>query len=145
MNFPPFLRTVVIILVASFAWTIYKNERRASQQLESNSDKQYLTNGRASLNRGLPTMLDSETMMTRVDADSSSTIYYVKMINYPSTQLDHSFLSQALELVGRRNCADSDIRWYFDQGKHMKYIVMGSDDRQVGSFIVSKTYCERFH
>lgn len=89
-------------------------------------------------------MLDSQTMLARVEASTGSTIYHIKMVNYPSVYLDQDFLIKAQELIGRRNGADSDIRWSFDQGMHMKYIVSGSDNQQAGSFIISKVYCQRF-
>ena len=89
-------------------------------------------------------MLDSQTMLTRVEATVGSTIYHIKMVNYPSEILDQDFLIKAQELIGRRNCANNDVKWFFDQGMHMKYIVSGSDNQQAGSFIISRIYCQRF-
>lgn len=143
------LRTIIVIVVLSFAWTVYKNERRATQQpvqqVATMQDKQQAAaKANVDLNRGLPIILDSQTMLTRVEASTDSTIYHIKMVNYPSAYLDQDFLIKAQELIGRRNCADNDIRWSFDQGMHMKYIVSGSDNKQAGSFIISKVYCQRF-
>ena len=83
-------------------------------------------------------------MLTKAVAETNSTTYYIKIVNYPSAYLDQDFLIKAQEIIGRQNCADSDIRWSFDQGMHMKYIVSGSDNQQAGSFIISKVYCQRF-
>jgi hypothetical protein len=87
-----------------------------------------------------PVMLDSQTMITKTVADATSTTYYLKMVDVPSSSLDQQFLANAQELIGRRNCADSDIRSFYDQGQYMKYVVAGSDDRKVVSFIISKVY-----
>jgi len=89
-------------------------------------------------------MLDSQTMLTKVEASAVATDYYIKMINYPSASLDNNFLVKAQQLIGRRNCAEGHIKSSFNQGMHMKYIVSGSDGRQAGSFIISKIYCQRF-
>lgn len=143
------LKTIVIIVVILFAWTIFKNERRAAQQpvqqVATVQDKQQAAaKANIDLNRGLPTKLDSQTLLTRVEAGTGETRYYIKMVNYPSGYLDQDFLVKAQELIGRRNCSDSDIRWGYDQGTWMKYIVSGSDNIQAGSFIISKVYCQRF-
>lgn len=143
------LKTIAIIVVLSFMWTVFKSERRAAQQpqqqVATHQDKQQATaKANIDLNQGLPTMLDSQTMLTRAEVGTGSTTYHIKMVNYPSAYLDQDFLAKAQKLIGRRNCADSDIRWSYDQGLHMKYIVSGSDDQQVGSFIISKVYCQRF-
>ena len=133
----------------AFLWGVFKSERRAdqkrAQQVASLQDKQQAAaKANVDLNRGLPTMLDGQTMLTKVEAEAGSTIYYIKMVNYPSADLDQYFLIKYQEMVGRRNCADNDIRWSFDQGMYMKYIVSGSDNLQAGSFIISKAYCQRF-
>ena len=113
-----------------------------SRKLASNS--RTVAMQEAELNHGLPAMLDSQTMLTRVEADPTSTTYYITMVNVQSAYLDHEFLMDAQELVGRRNCLDSDIAWAYDNGLQMKYVVSGSDNRQVGSFIISRAYCQRF-
>lgn len=143
------LKTISIIFVIVLAWTTLKNERRAAQippqQDATLQDKQQAAaKSNVDLNRGLPTMLDSQTQLTRVEASTVSTIYHIKMVNYPSAYLDHDFLGKAQELIGRRNCSDNDIKWSFNQGMNMKYIVSGSDNQQAGSFIISKVYCQRF-
>jgi hypothetical protein len=143
------LKTIMIIVILSFAWTVYKNERQAAQhhvaQKATMQDKQQAAiNSNEELNRGLPKMLDSQTMLTRVEASTGSTTYHIKMVNYPSVYLDQAFLSKAQEIIGGKNCVDSDIQWSFNQGLHMKYIVFGSDNKQAGSFIISKGYCQRF-
>ena len=143
------LKTIGIIFVVVLAWTIFKNERSAAQkppqQVATLQDKQQAAaKSNVDLNRGLPTMLDSQTQLTRVEAGTASTIYHIKMVNYPSAYLDQDFLVKAQELIGQRNCSDNDIKWSFDQGMHMKYIVSGSDNQQAGSFIISKVYCQRF-
>lgn len=93
---------------------------------------------------GLPIMLDRETMITSMDSDATSTTYQVKMINHAASDFNQDFLGNAQELIGRRNCADSDISWSYDQGMISKYVVSGSDDRRIGSFVISKHYCSRF-
>lgn len=98
----------------------------------------------ADMNRGLPTMMDPQTMLTRVDVEGIVTNYYLTMVNYPSNTLDHTFLAKSQEIIGRRNCADSDIKVMYDHDHVMKYIISGSDKKQVGSFIISKVYCQRF-
>lgn len=142
-----FLTLLVVIVVAAIIG-IVKSERRVSQQppqVATQQDKlRSAAKANSDLNRGLPTMLDSQTMLTRAEADASSTTYYITMVNYPSADLNQEFLANAQELIGRRNCTDRDIRWSYDQGLHMKYIVSGSDNRQVGSFIISKVYCQRY-
>lgn len=99
----------------------------------------------ANLNRGLPTMIDKETQLTKVEGDAYSTTYFVRMVNYPSGLLDARFLAISQEIIGRRNCMDKDIRWAYEHDQFMKYIVSGSDNRQAGSFIISKVYCQRFY
>ncbi len=143
------LKTIGIIIVVVFVWTIFKIERRAAQkppqQVATLQDKQQAAaKSNVDLNLGLPAMLDSQTQLTRVEASTASTIYHIKMVNYPSAHLDQNFLAKAQELIGQRNCSDNDIKWSFDQGMHMKYIVSGSDNQQAGSFIISKVYCQRF-
>ena len=143
------LKTIIIIFVISLAWTIFKNERRAyqqpAQQVETIQEKQQAAaKANVELNRGLPTMMDSQTMLTKVEASTDLVIYNIKMVNYPSAYLDQNFLVKAQELVGRRNCADNDIMWTYEQGRYSKYIVSGSDNKQAGSFIISKVYCQRF-
>jgi LytS/YehU family sensor histidine kinase len=96
------------------------------------------------LNRGLPMMVDSQTMVTKAETTSVSTIYYLKMINYTAAQLGPDFLVNAQESIGRRNCVDSDIVQFYNMGMHMQYIVYGSDNQKVGSFVISKAYCQRF-
>jgi len=142
-------KTIIIIVVVVFAWTVFKIERRANQQpaqqvLTQQDKQQAAAKANVDLNKGLPTMLDSQTMLTRVEASTGSTNYYIKMVNYPSAYLDQDFLVKAQELIGRRNCSDNDMRWLYDQGEYMKYIVSGSDNQQAGSFIISKVYCQRF-
>ena len=141
--------TVLVVVVVATVISIVKSERRAAQQptpqVATQQDKQRSAEKmNVELNRGLPTMLDSQTMLTKAVAETNSTTYYIKMVNYPSAYLDQDFLIKAQEIIGRQNCADSDIRWSFDQGMHMKYIVSGSDNQQAGSFIISKVYCQRF-
>lgn len=143
------LKTIGIILVLALAWSIFKTERRATpqpaQQVATIQDKQLsAAKSNVDLNRGLPVMLDSQTMLTKVEASTESTIYHIKMVNYPSEYIDQAFLVKAQELVGQRNCSDNDIKWSFDQGMHFKYTVSGSDNQPAGSFIVSKVYCQRF-
>jgi hypothetical protein len=143
------LKTIGIILVLVLAWSIIKTERRAAPQpalqVATIQDKQLsAAKSNVDLNRGLPVMLDSQTMLTKVEASTESTIYYIKMMNYPSEYIDPAFLVKAQELIGQRNCANTDIKWSFDQGMHFKYIVSGSDNKPAGSFIVSKIYCQRF-
>ena len=95
------------------------------------------------LNRGLPSMIDSQTMLTKVEIEGVFTNYYLKMINFNANQLNNKFLIDSQETVGRRNCSDRDIKVMYDNGYIMRYIVSGSDNKQVGSFVLSKHYCER--
>lgn len=141
--------TVLVIVVVVTLVGIVKSERRAAQQpapqFATHEDKQRSAEKmNVELNRGLPTMLDSQTMLVRAEAETNSTTYFIKMVNYQSVYLNKDFLANAQELVGRRNCSDRDIRWSYEQGMHMKYVVSGSDNQPVGSFIISKAYCERF-
>lgn len=140
--------TVLAVILVFTVIGIVKSERASQQpppQVSTQQDKQRAAaKANIDLNRGLPTMIDSQTMLTKAEADASSTTYYITMVNYPSANLDQKFLAKAQELIGRRNCSDSDISWSYDQGMHMKYIVSGSDNRQAGSFIISKIYCQRF-
>lgn len=91
-----------------------------------------------------PVMIDSQTMVTSTTSDATSTTYQLKMINLPSSSIDSNFLVRAQEVIGRRNCADRDIRSYYDQGMFMKYVISGSDNHQAGSFIISNIYCQKF-
>lgn len=95
------------------------------------------------LNRGLPAMMDSETMLTKIEVDGAFTNYYLTMVNYPASKLNHVFLSKSQEVIGRKNCSDSDIVVTFENGYAMRYIVFGADNKQVGSFVLSKQYCQR--
>ena len=97
----------------------------------------------ADLNRGLPAMMDSQTMMTKIEVDGIFTNYYLTMVNYPASKLNHAFLAKAQEVIGRKNCFDRDIVTTFENGYVMRYIVSGSDNKQVGSFVLSKHYCQR--
>ncbi len=143
------LKTIIIVVVIGIAWTVFKSERHTNQpsvqQALSLYDKQQSAiKANVDLNQGLPTMLDSQTMLTKVEASTDSTVYHIKMVNYLSASLDEDFLIKAQELIGRRNCTDKDIKWSLDQGKYMKYILSGSDHQQAGSFIISKVYCQQF-
>lgn len=143
----PVIKAIIIVVVLSLAWTVYKNEsdysRKPDQQVATLQDKQQaVVKANLDLNRGLPVMIDSQTMLTSVEASVNETIYNIRMINYPSGSLDQNFVSKAQEQIGRQNCANKDVVWSFDQGMHMKYIISGSDKITVGSFILSKVYCQ---
>jgi len=103
-----------------------------------------LSQEEAELNRGLPTMLDSQTMLTKVELSATRNTYHLTMINMPTAYIDQEFLVKAQDLVGRRNCADSDVRWFLNAGSVMNYVIHGKDGAHAGSFMISKVYCERF-
>lgn len=142
------LAIAFLAIVGFFVIGVIKSEGRTSSQLSPRGatalDKEKSAETTSELNRGLPTMLDSQTMLTRVDATQDSRTYHITMVNYPSEHLDSQFLAKYQELVGRRNCLDRDIRWTYEQDIYMKYVVSGSDNRVAGSFIISKIYCQRF-
>ena len=118
---------------------------KQSVQVATDQDKRRAAKlASVELNRGLPTMLDKQTMLTHVDTGLSETTYHLTLVNIPSTSIDTKLITSAQELIGRRNCANPDTRWSYDQGIHMKYIITGSDKKQAGSFIISNFYCERF-
>jgi hypothetical protein len=98
----------------------------------------------AGLNGSLPAMIDSQTMMTRIEIGAAVDTYYLKTVNFPSRRLGREFFARAQEIVGRRNCEDNEIRLAYDHGKSTRYVVSGSDNIEAGFFVISNVYCQRF-
>ena len=142
------LTTLVValaFLAVGLSTTAPSYAKQPPPQVLTDQDKRLAASqANVDLNKGLPTMMDRETMVTKVEATIDSRIYYLRMVNYRAADLNEDFLIRAQEIIGRRNCSDKDIRWAFDQDIYYKYIVSGSDNRQVGSFIHSKIYCQKF-
>lgn len=138
------LAVTAATLTLRFIQTEYLTARQNQNQVATKQDLEIAAQkSNIELNRGLPTMIDSETMLVRVEASASHDTYFLKMINRHSQTITPDFLIKAQQIVGKRNCTNPDATWAYDQGKFMKYIISGSDNVQAGSFIISKVYCEQ--
>ena len=141
-----------IIVLCFVGWGIFNsafigknsnaNVAPASAEVTREAKRKAAAAANIELNRGLPTMLDSETMLTKAVAETNQTTYYLTMVNFQSGELNQDFLVKAQRQIGKNDCADKDIRWSYEKGMLMKYIISGADHRTAGSFYISKTYCD---
>ncbi len=142
------LFTALLVLFIVCLVAVRKADRAAATQpsgvATAHADALTLQRTDVELNRGLPAMIDSETMMTRIEAGAAVDTYYITTVNFPSHRLGREFFARAQEIIGRRNCRDNDIRSAYEQGKSARYVVSGSDNIAAGFFMLSNVYCERF-
>jgi hypothetical protein len=94
------------------------------------------------MNKNLPTMISPETMLTSVSRSGKIIIYHIKTPNYPASALDKQFLRDVQIVIGDRLCRNNDVRESFKRGKQMQYIISGSENKEVASFLYSQVYCE---
>ena len=142
------LFTALLVLFVFFLVAVRKADHAAATQPSriaiAPAEARAAQRAEPDWNHGLPAMIDSETLMTRIEAGAAVDTYYITTINFPSHRLGREFFARAQAIIGSRNCQDNDIRSAYAQGKAAKYVVSGSDNVAAGFFVITSAYCDRF-
>lgn len=114
---------------------------RAAFQPDVKSEK-FLSKVAAETNKGLPTMVDSETQLASTKAGPAMFIYEYRLVNMTADAVDASALESVMQpQIQTGACGNEDTRKILDAGVTMRYSYADKDGRAIADLDVSRSDC----
>jgi hypothetical protein len=112
--------------------------RIAREKYEAEQDTIY----RGKLDRPVAVVPGSVTLLRMETLSQLSTIFHMRVEGFPAVYFSVADVNDYQYRIARRSCADSDITYIFLHGGYHKYIMYGSDNKLITSFIIDLAYCK---
>jgi hypothetical protein len=94
------------------------------------------------LNKNVPTKIDEETVLTKVDVEKDGLLYNYELVSFSSEQISNESATQTFRpLVKDRLCADSATKTDLKNGYSYYYAYYGKDKKLITKFAITPKDC----